>query len=89
MKLLEKLTGDAFDKLELVDPWSLYRSDGVDLFKKMVWDKYEPMERHRVGRVMDQFHGKFSRRTDEEIIDYNTRFDEELAELEEVAGQLQ
>ena len=89
VKLLEKLTGDAFDKLELVDPKTLYRRDGVEQFKKLVWDKYEPMERHRVGRVMDKFLEEFSRKYDEEIMDYNTRFDKELAEAEKVAGRLE
>ena len=60
LRLLESLTGDAFDKLELVDPKSLYQPDGVDYFKKIVWDKYEPMERHRAGRVMDKFFDAFN-----------------------------
>ena len=88
VKLLEKLTGDAFDKLELVDPRTLKTWDGVDKFRQLLWGKYEPMERHRVGRVMDKFLEEFSRRGDEEMMDYNTRFDKEVMEVEKVAGTL-
>ena len=45
VKLLQALKGDAFEKLELVDPKSLKGIDGVEKFKQMIWDKYEPLEK--------------------------------------------
>ena len=85
MRLLENLTGDAFEKVESVDLNSLYQPDGVNCFKKIVWRKYEPMERCRDGRVMIKFFDTFDRKHDEEIMDYNTRFDKQLEQAEKVA----
>ena len=48
LKLLQKLTGEAFEKLEHVDPESLRREDGIELYKKAIVDVYEPIEDYRV-----------------------------------------
>ena len=53
--MLQKLTGDAFEKLEHVDPESLRYDDGIERFKKAVVDVYEPIEDYRVGKIMDEF----------------------------------
>ena len=88
VKLLGKLKGDAFDKMELIEPKSLKVFNGVEVFKELIRSKYEPNEHHRVGRIMDKFMYEFCRKTEEEIMDYDTRFDREVALAEKVAGEL-
>ena len=67
---------------------SLKTTDGVAKFIDLIRKRYEPLENYRVGRIMDQFMYEFTRKPDEEILDYNTRFDRELAEVEKSAGTL-
>ena len=55
LRLLTKLTGEAFEKLEHVDPKSLVSEDSVQKFKKCVVDVYEHIEDYRVGKIMDTF----------------------------------
>jgi hypothetical protein len=69
IRLLAGLDGDAFDKMELVMPEELVRSDGVSYFLSLLRAKYEPLENKRIGKVMDDFLFKFDRRNDEEIND--------------------
>ena len=71
LKLLQKLTGEAFEKLEHIDPESLRREDGIELFKKAIVDVYEPIEDYRVGKIMDDFLYGFERKKGQEILDYN------------------
>ena len=79
---------DAFEKMELVKPKTLQREDGVEVFIDLVRSKYEPLEYHRVGKVMDDFMYRFERKSDESILDYNTRFDRQVYEAEKMAGEL-
>lgn len=88
VKFLAQLEGDAFEKMSLVEPLSLKCRDGVDKLIALILQSYEPLENCRVGRIMDQFMYDFCRMPDEEIMDCNTRFDRELAEVEKVAGKL-
>ena len=69
-KLLMKLEGIAFDKLARVQPEDLKVEDGVTKFKAIIRSKFEPVETHRVGKIMDAFLYSFSRKHDEEIADY-------------------
>ena len=71
IKLLQALTGEAFEKLEHVDPESLRSEDGVERFKKYIVDVYEPIEDYRVGKVMDDFLEDFGRKKGQETLDYN------------------
>ena len=50
--------------------------------------KYQPLEVHRIGHVMDKFMRHFERRSDESILDYNTRFDAELWQVEQATGPM-
>ena len=54
-KLLMKLEGSAFEKLTSVKPADLSTNDGVDKFKNIILNKFEPIERYRVGKIMDLF----------------------------------
>ncbi len=76
IKLLGRLKGDAFDKMQLTDPYSLKRPDGVQIITDLIAARYEPEEAHRVGQVMDKFMYQFSRKPGEEILNYNIRFDQ-------------
>jgi len=88
IRLLAKLTGEAFEKLENVDPKTLLGEDSVERFKKCIIDVYEPIEDYRVGKIMDSFLDDFVRKKDQEIIDYNLAWSRELHRAEKVAGEL-
>jgi hypothetical protein len=88
IRLLAALEGDAFSKMELVEPASLAVPDSTQKFIELIRQRYEPLEHRRVGKVMDDFLFRFERRFDEEINDFGHRFDKELAEVEKVAGAL-
>ena len=55
VKLLGKLTGDAFSKTEMIDPMTLKRPDSVEVFMEHIQRLYQPIENHHVGQVMDYF----------------------------------
>ena len=74
--------------MEFLDPNSLKVENGVQLFKQHIQKRLEPLENHRVGKVMDTFIFAFSRKADENIADYDDRFHKELREVEKVSGTL-
>ena len=88
VRLLAKLTGEAFEKLENVDPESLQFPDGVERFKKYIIEVYEPVKDYRIGKIMDYFLNDFHRKHGQEIIDYNLAWARELFKVEKVAGEL-
>ena len=69
VKLLGRLTGDAFSKTELIDPKSLKTRDSVELFMKHIERLYQPIENHNVGQVMDYFMDEFHRSAEMQIMD--------------------
>ena len=69
--MLQKLKGEAFDKLEHVTTGELMVENCVDVFKEKIVDAYEPVEDYRVGKIMDHFLYDFHRKRDEEIVAYN------------------
>ena len=88
VKLLAKLTGEAFHKLENVKPEHLEFPDSVDRFKLCIINAYEPIEDYRVGKIMDQFLEDFSRKKNQEILDFNRAWEMELDQAQKVAGEL-
>ena len=88
LRLLQKLTGEAFEKLDNVTMAELRVPDGVDIFKKKIIDAYEPIEDYRVGKIMDEFLYKFERKSGEEVVDFNRSWAKELKKAEDVAGEL-
>ena len=88
IRLLAALEGDAFSKMELVEPAIFAVPDSTQKFIVLIRSRYEPLEHRRVGKVMDDFLFRFERKQDEEINDFGLRFDKELAEVEKVAGLL-
>ena len=87
-KLLGNLQGEAFEKMEYLDPLKLKVANGVELFKKDMQRRSEPLENHRVGKIMDSFLFDFSRKGDEQIADYDDRFHKELREVARCLGHL-
>ena len=69
VRLLARLKGDAFDKLEMVKPMDLRGDDSVANFVRLIKERYEPVEYWRAGKIMDGFMHHFERRSDEEILD--------------------
>ena len=45
-------------------------------------------EDYRVGKIMDEFLDEFHRRREQEIIDFNRQWGNELYKVEKVAGEL-
>ena len=87
-RLLQKLKGEAFEKLENVDPQSLKVEDSIDVYKARIVEVYEPIEDYRVGKIMDAFFDDFSRKNGQEIVDYNLAWARELQKAEKVAGEI-
>ena len=88
-RLLQKLKGEAFEKLENVDPNNLKTMASIEKFKAHIVEVYEPIEDYRIGKIMDTFLDDFQRKNDQEIIDYNLAWWRQLLEVEKVAGELQ
>ena len=88
LRLLAKLKGQAFDKLEMIEPEEVTGPWSMETYLQLIKDRFEPMEHRRVGKVMDDFMYKFYRHHDEEISDYNFRFEKEVFRAEQVAGAL-
>ena len=55
IRLLQRLTGEAFQKLENMDAETLRHPRGVETFKQAIEDVYEPIEDYRIGKIMDDF----------------------------------
>ena len=87
-RLFQKLSGEAFDEMEHLDTRMFKGFEAIEEYKKAIDDVYEPVEDHRVGKVMDEFLDDFASRKGQEIIDYNLSWQKELAKAEKVAGQL-
>ena len=60
-KLLGKLEGTAFEKMEYLNPFTLKVKNGVELFKRHIQKRSELLENRRVGKIMDSFLFDFSR----------------------------
>ena len=88
-RLLQKLKGEAFEKLENVDPTTLKVLNSIEKFKEHIVEVYEPIEDYRIGKIMDHFLDDFQRKNDQEIIDYNLAWQRELFKVTKVAGELQ
>ena len=87
-RLLGKMSGEAFEKLENVKATSLLVPDGVQKLIDHVEAAYEPVEDYRTGKVMDHFLKEFERTPGQEIVDYNLAWDRERNKAEKVAGKL-
>jgi len=87
-KLLMNLTGKAFERTEMLDIKTLMNDHGVALFKDYLKNKFEPVETQRVGLVADELLYEFERRYDEEIVDYDTRFQATVHRAEALLGPL-
>ena len=87
-RLLQKLKGEAFEKLENVDPKDLLVEDSIEKFKNCIIEVYEPIEDYRIGKIMDAFLDDFHRPNGQEIVDYNLAWDREVMKVVKVAGEL-
>ena len=88
LRLLQKLSGEACEKLEHIEVVDLQVEDGVERFKQHVINAYEPIEDYRVGKLMDEFLDEFIRKRGQEIVEFNTAWHRELTTAEKVAGEL-
>ena len=89
LKLLARLTGDAAEKLENIQPEQLAHEDSVTRFQQFITEAYEPIEDFRMGKIMDYFLDVFCRKRGQDVGDYNREWARELAKAEKEAGPLQ
>lgn len=86
LRLLQKLTGEAFEKMENMDVGEPKCWNGVEKFKQAIVNAWEPIEDYRVGKIMDDFIDEFGRKRDQEIMDYNIAWHRAITKAEKVAG---
>ena len=88
IKLLERLTEDAFDATETLDIQSLKTPDGVQKLLAFLRNVMEPIENQRVGRLVDEFLYELERNNTEEIREYDVRFRNLCKRTEAVIGMI-
>ena len=86
IKLLQRLKDAAFEKCNSLDPSSLMTRNGVDVFPKYLKPKHEPFEAVKIGKLGDEFRA-LARHNNENISDFDTRFESKLKEVETVMGK--
>ena len=57
--------------------------DGAQVLLRYLHDKYDQQETLKVGTLVDEFVEKLSRNAGEEILDFETRYEAKVRELEE------
>ena len=80
--------GDALEKKTFVALFILTVDKVAELFKRLIQGRFEPMEQHRAGKIMDSFLFEFSRTESEQVACYDDRFNKELARVGKVSGEL-
>ena len=82
-KLVEKLSGEAWHAVEMLDLKSLRCEDGVDKLLKHLWGELEPLEYLRVFNTLSYFFKSFRRQTGQEFTAYDTAFRAQCKRLAE------
>ena len=84
----QDLSGEAFQKPENMDTETVRHAGGVADVKQAIENVYEPIEEYRIDKSMDEVLSDFSRRRNQEIVDYNLAWARELRNSEKLAGDL-
>ena len=66
VKILERLTGEAFDATETLEIKELQHEEGVKTLFDFLRNSLEPPERQRVGKIADDFLSELSREKNQE-----------------------
>lgn len=85
-KLLEQLTGKAFDFTETLDLDLLEHRDGVERLLAFLKSKYRPVQILHIGKTCDELLYGFARQPREEMVEYDNKFQATLRRVEQVAG---
>ena len=64
------------------------KKNGIEIFKKLLDQAYEPIEEFRVGKVMDDFIYRFYRKRDQDMSVYKHAWEKEILRVSEVVGEL-
>ena len=88
LKLLGKLEGDAWEHCEVLETKALKNDEGVTTLLNHLRRRFEQIEALRVGRTLDDFLYEFHRHPDEEIREYDGRFQQQLYRVEAIIGAL-
>lgn len=85
-KLVEKLTGQAWECCETLDVASL---DGVAKLLAHLWAELEPLEHLRIANTMSEFYQKFQRPRGQQFTTYDTSFRAQCLRLKECGAPLE
>ena len=87
-KLIEKLTGQAWESCETLDVSSLRCPDGVEKLLSHLWQELEPLEHLRVATTLSDFYQKFRRSRGQQFTAYDTAFRSQCLRLKECGAEL-
>ena len=88
-KLLERLSGVAWECTETLDVKSLKHVEGVQRLLDHLWSELEPLEHLRVFTTLSEFYVKFRRSRGMEFTAYDTAFRTQCQRLKEVNAPLE
>eukprot|EP00435_Cladocopium_sp_Y103_P055701 s1586_g18.t1 len=87
-KLVEKLTGQAWECCETLDVSSLRCPQGVQLLLDHLWAELEPLEHLRISSTLSEFYQKFRRPKGQQFTAYDTAFRGQCLRLKECNAPL-
>ena len=88
-KLLERLSGAAWDCIETLDVGTLKHPDGVERLLTHLWNELEPLEYLRTFTTLNEFYVKFQRSRGMEFTAYDSAFRAQCQRLREVGAPLE
>ena len=87
-KLIEKLTGQAWECCETLDVSQLKSPQGVQKLLDHLWMELEPLEHLRVFSTLSEFYQKFHRSRGQQFTAYDTAFRAQCLRLKECGAPL-
>ena len=87
-KLIEKLTGQAWECCETLDVSQLKSPQGVQKLLDHLWMELEPLEHLRVFSTLSEFYQKFHRGRGQQFTAYDTAFRAQCLRLKECGAPL-
>ena len=87
-RLVDKLSGRAWDHVEKLEVEDLEGPDGLRLFMDHMEKRFDRLEALRMGRDLDAFFYDFARERGQEIADYDSAFCNHISRLERQMGEM-
>ena len=87
-KLLQKLSGEAWNATESLDVATLKTKGGVNVLLQHLWNELEPLQYLRTCNTLSYFFKTFRRAKGQEMVSFDTAFRGQCKRLEEVGSPL-